>query len=102
LSRVTSKVFKRRSAVSEGIGNGNGMGGNGEVTRTSMYDGSRPGESYRDEWDFEGGGPSMYMGSMGVSEGGRLDRAEQLLNRGCGEEENKVQKEVKGMQQAPV
>jgi hypothetical protein len=57
-----------------------------------------------DDWE-EGAGESMYFGSLGESEGGmldrgRLDRAEQLLNRGCGDGEKKVEDEVKGVQQA--
>ena len=70
----------------------------GGVVRTSMYDGDRPGERLLDEWE-EGAGESMYFGSLGVSEGGHLDRAEQLLNRGCGGEK-KVEDEIKGAQQA--
>ena len=84
LSRVTSKVFKRRSATASLSGK------DGDVTRTSMYDGDRPGERMMDEWE-EGGGESMYFGSMGKSEGGRLDRAEQLLNRGFGEAQKKIE-----------
>jgi hypothetical protein len=84
LSKVKSKVFKRRSTTVSSSGK------DGDVTRTSMYDGDRPGERMMDEWE-EGGGESMYFGSMGKSEGGRLDRAEQLLNRGFGEGQKKVE-----------
>ena len=64
-----------------------------------MYDGDRPGERMQEAWE-EGGGESMYFGSLGVSEGGRLERAEQLLGRGCGDGGKKVKDEVKGVQQA--
>jgi len=62
-----------------------------------MYDGERPGERRGDDWE-EGAGESMYFGSLGVSEGGHLDRAEMLLEGGFGEGEKK--EEGKDGQQA--
>jgi hypothetical protein len=72
--------------------------GKGEVPRTSMYDGSKEGERRLDDWE-EGAGESMYLGSLNSADG-RLDRAEALLSRGCGEDEKKVHEQVKGVQQA--
>jgi hypothetical protein len=66
-----------------------------------MYDGDRPGERFMDSWE-EGGGESMYFGSVGESEGGRLNRAEQLLKFGCREGGKNVAEEGKGVQQAAV
>ena len=62
-----------------------------------MYDGSREGEKMMAEWE-EGAGESMYLGSMNSGDG-RLERAEALLGRGCGNE-TKVREQVQGVQQA--
>ena len=62
-----------------------------------MYDGSKEGERMLDEWE-EGAGESMYLGSLNSGDG-RLERAEALLGRGCGDGEKKAL-EVKGVQQA--
>ena len=92
LSKVTSKVFKRRSTVSESLNNGK------DGSATKMYEGNTGLERRGDDWE-EGAGESMYLGSMGSADG-RLERAEILLSRGWGDGEKKVQNEVKGVQQA--
>lgn len=70
---MTSKVFRRGSFVgSEGLhagGKKESGGGSGSNGATKMYDGDRPGERRRDDWDFEGAGESMYLGSWGSADG---------------------------------
>jgi hypothetical protein len=89
LSKLTKHL---RRKTSESL-----QSGKGDVSRTSMYDGSKEGERMMEDWE-EGAGESMYLGSLNSADG-RLDRAEALLGRGCGDDEKKVH-EVKGVQQA--